>query len=306
MTSITVIIPTYGRPAALTKCLEGLAMQTRPANEVIVVTRRDDQESQDVVQASTVTPRLVFVETPGVLAAMAEGLLASTSDWVAFTDDDAVASPTWLSQIEQLSQNNGVVGVGGRDVLEDHGVPRPTTLTLHVGILGRSGRFVGNHHRGTGPVRSVAMLKGVNCAYDASFLGIPVGLFGQGAQAHFEVAVGLDLAKHGTLLYDPQLTVRHAPEDRLDGDRRQRPSKGSIADVASNAVLACGVQSVWLATCRTAYSLLIGDASVPGIVRFLVGIFHSDIRRRFLPSLCGTLRGFVRVLTGNGVSFVRR
>jgi glycosyltransferase involved in cell wall biosynthesis len=306
MTSITVIIPTYGRPAALTKCLEGLATQTRPADEVIVVTRRDDQESQDVVRASTVAARLVFVETPGVLAAMAEGLLASTSDWVAFTDDDAVASPPWLSQIEQLSQNNGVVGVGGRDVLEDHGVPRPTTLTLHVGILGRSGRFVGNHHRGTGPVRSVAMLKGVNGAYDARFLGIPVGLFGQGAQAHFEVAIGLDLAKHGTLLYDPQLTVRHAPDDRLDGDRRQRPSKGSIADVASNAVLACGVQSVWLATCRTAYSFVIGDASVPGIVRFLVGISHSDIRRRFLPSLFGTLRGFARALTGNGVSFVRR
>jgi hypothetical protein len=108
------------------------------------------------------------------------------------------------------------------------------------------------------------------------------------------------------LLYDPELTVRHAPEDRLDTDQRQRPSFAAIADVASNAVLACSVRSVWLATRRTTYSLLIGDASVPGILRFLIGITHSDIRRRFVPSVVGTLRGFVRVLTGNGVSFVRR
>jgi glycosyltransferase involved in cell wall biosynthesis len=306
MTTITVIIPTYRRPTALASCLAGLAAQTRPANEVIVVVRQGDLASQQVAIASDVNPRLVFVKSPGVLAAMAEGLLASTSEWVAFTDDDAVASPQWLSRIERLSETAGVVGVGGRDVLEDHGVPRPTTLTTDVGILRRSGRFVGNHHRGTGPVRSVAMLKGVNCAYDSSLLGIPIGLFGHGAQAHFEVAVGLDLAKHGTLLYDPELTVRHAPEDRLDGDQRQRPSRSSIADVASNAVLACGVQSRGLATQRTAYSLLLGDTSVPGVARFLVGITHSEIRRRFLPSMFGTLRGFLRLLTGGSVSFVRR
>ncbi len=306
MTTFSVIIPTYGRPEALAKCLSGLAFQTRPANEVIVVTRSDDLASQTVAKEAAVSARIVFVDATGVLAAMTKGFLASTSDWVAFTDDDAVASPTWLFDLEQLAKTSGAVGVGGRDVLEDEGVPRPTTLTTDVGNIGAFGRFVGNHHSGTGGVRSVSMLKGVNCAYDASLLGIPTGLYGQGAQAHFEIAIGLDLAKHGTLLYDPSVTVRHAPGGRLDSDQRVAPSRRSIADVASNAVLCCGVRSWSLAARRVLFSLTIGDASCPGVVRFVVGLANGEIRRRFLPSLFGSVRGLLRVVTRNGVAFFRR
>jgi hypothetical protein len=150
------------------------------------------------------------------------------------------------------------------------------------------------------------MLKGVNCAYDASVLGIPTGLYGSGAQAHFEVAIGLDLERRGLLLYDPSLVVRHSPADRLDADQRQLPSRRSIADVASNAVLACGVRSTTFACGRAIASLMLGDASVPGIGRVLIGIANSDIRRRFLPSIVGTLRGLLRVLSGRPVTFLRR
>ncbi len=306
MTTFSVIIATYGRPDLLKRCLEGLSQQLRPADEVIVVTRPDDTASHDVANGALVTTRLVDVATPGVVAAMAVGLRASTSDWVAFTDDDAIASPTWIGDLEQRSHGDGVIGVGGRDVLEDDGVERSTLLTSDVGRIAAFGRFTGNHHRGTGGARSVAMLKGVNCAYDASLLGIPTGLFGTGAQAHFEIAIGLDLEGQGTLIYDPSVTVRHAPGTRLDGDRRILPSRASIADVASNAVLACGVRSKWFAAQRSMFSLAIGDASCPGVARFLVGITKADIRRRYLPSLFGTLRGLLFVACGRGLRFIRR
>ena len=289
MTTFSVIIATYGRPDLLKRCLEGLSQQLRPADEVIVVTRPDDTASHDVANGALVTTRLVDVATPGVVAAMAVGLRASTSDWVAFTDDDAIASPTWIGDLEQRS-----------------GEERSTLLTSDVGRIAAFGRFTGNHHRGTGGARSVAMLKGVNCAYDASLLGIPTGLFGTGAQAHFEIAIGLDLEGQGTLIYDPSVTVRHAPGARLDGDRRILPSRASIADVASNAVLACGVRSKWFAAQRSMFSLAIGDASCPGVARFLVGITKADIRRRFLPSLFGTLRGLLFVACGRGLRFIRR
>jgi len=305
VTTFSVILATYGRPELLAKCLEGLRAQTRVPDEVIVVTRLHDVESQDVVKNSPLHPTVVHVEIPGVLAALAQGLSASTGNWVAFTDDDAVPSVQWLEGLERLAQQGGVVGVGGRDVLEDDGVVRPTSLTSEVGTIGAFGRFVGNHHCGDGGARHVSMLKGVNCAYDATFLGIPSGLYGEGAQAHFEIAIGLDLAKVGSLLYDPRVTVRHAPGTRRDGDQRVLPSRRSIADVASNAVLACSVRSWSFALRRTLYSIVVGDASCPGVLRVISSLTQADLRRRFIPSVYGSLRGLVRASLG-GVTFVRR
>ena len=304
--SFSVIVPTFERPDLLLRCLEGLAEQSDPPEEVLVVVRRSDLQSVAVARNHPMNPHVVEVDQPGVLAAMAAGLKASTSRWVAFTDDDAKASPTWIAQLRVAANEKNVVGVGGRDMLYDDGLPRPTTLTQEVGRIGPMGQLIGHHHRGTGPARAVEVLKGVNCAYDATYLGIPEGLVGTGAQAHFEVAIGLDLAKVGTLIYDPSIIVRHEPGDRSDDDRRHLPSKHAIADVATNAVLACTARSRFLAIRRVVFATIVGDRSCPGLIRCLVALGDGEIRRRLLPSLYGTLRGFFLIVAGRRVHFLRR
>ena len=305
--TFTVVIPSYFRPEALRSCLQGLAQQEVQPEAIFVVLRPEDRGALEALECVELSPpvRVLLVHEPGVLAAMAVGLRSSTTEWIAFTDDDAVPSRAWIASLK-AGVKPGIVGIGGRDCLVDNGMPRPTTLTESVGSIGGWGQLTGNHHRGTGTPRDVAMLKGVNCAYQASLLGIPKGLRGTGAQVHFEVAIGLDLARFGTLRYDPMITVTHEPRDRVGIDQRQAPSARAVSDVAANAVLAMTASGPGLAFRRALFSLCIGDASCPGVLRALVGLRDRDIRARVLPAMRGTLQAVWAVASGYRLEFIRR
>ena len=46
---MTVVVPTYRRPADLDRCLRALGALSRPADEVIVVSRAEDTPTQEVL-----------------------------------------------------------------------------------------------------------------------------------------------------------------------------------------------------------------------------------------------------------------
>ncbi len=220
--------------------------------------------------------RVVTVTEPGVLAAMCAGVVATTSDIVAFTDDDAQLTTTWAARVEELflrSDHNDVGGVGGRDIIYDGYIPTHG-VNDSVGVITYWVCVIGNHHCGTGPVRDVAMLKGVISAYRRCALGLPLDLHGSGAQAHFEVAVGRYAREHQwRLCYDPTLTVRHEPAVRVGDDQREAPSPDAVADSAYNLMraLPATVQSRrWL------YVHLVGDRASPGLVRWFVAVLQGD------------------------------
>jgi hypothetical protein len=236
---------------------------------------------------------------------MLAGARATTSDVVAFTDDDAEAPADWLAQIAAAFDASPLLGaLGGRDVLEDPaGTPREAVLTDDVGRLTWFGRHVGNHHRGTGPPRDVAFLKGVNSAYRREALALPTGLRGSGAQAHFEVAVGRYAAARGWhLRYDPALTVRHRPAPRQGIDQRDAPAREAVADAAYNLVVAIGGVRGLL---RVAYATALGDRGAPGIGRWVLAAVGGDreVLVRLAPSLRGTLAGGLAIVTGRGVTY---
>lgn len=303
---LTVVVPTYARPRDLERCLAAIAVQVEPPAATVCVVRRGDAASAAVVQASGFAAT-VEVDQPGVLAAMLAGLRATTTAWVAFTDDDAEPSPTWTAQLRAAAVD-GVVGVGGRDVLYDGEVARPTSLTTEVGRVHWSGRVTGNHHRGTGPARSVQVLKGVNAAYRADLLGLPTNLRGDGAQVHFEVAVGLAMATHGDLRYDPAITVLHRPSDRAGEDQRRAPSASAICDVAYNATFAMTAAGVIPAVRRAVRTLLVGDRSCPGLLRGTLAVLVRDheTAHRFGPSMAGTASALADTCRGRRVAFAYR
>src|SRR5256885_5258687 len=119
---IAVVVPTYRRPEHLRRCLEGLAGQTRPPEEIVVV-RRSDDEAARLVLSHCANTRLhaVSVSQSGVLAAMRAGVGRATGDIIAFIDDDAVPRPDWLDKIHGLLLDRSVGAVGGRDVLHPRG-----------------------------------------------------------------------------------------------------------------------------------------------------------------------------------------
>src|SRR3984885_4257867 len=99
---MTVIIPTYRRPADLDRCLRGVLEQQRAADQVLVTVRPDDHESLEVTQqwASRLPLEDVLVPIPGVVQALNLALDKVAGDIIAITDDDTFAVGDWLQRIE--------------------------------------------------------------------------------------------------------------------------------------------------------------------------------------------------------------
>jgi glycosyltransferase involved in cell wall biosynthesis len=290
MTTISLVIPSYRRPDGLRRVLRAAKSQVRPFDELIVGIRRGDDESRLV--ALDEGARVVEVDAPGVIAAMVAGARAATSLYVAFTDDDAVPPPEWSSRIlEHFHIDPGVTGVGGRDVLFDevdgHPQQRATSLTSDVGRFTWSGRLRGNHHRGTGDPLDVVVLKGVNSAYRRLDLAFPQFLRGDGAQAHFELAIGTRIrSRGGRLLYDPSLTVDHHPATRIGADQRGRPAARAVADSAYNLLRSTPAE---LQRRRYLYTKWVGDFAYPGALATLAALCLGRVRivRRWRPTQRG-------------------
>jgi hypothetical protein len=291
--TIAVVVPTYRRPEQLRRCLLGLERQHDRPTEVIVVMRNSDSDSGDVVRSfEHAFPGLqsATVNEVGVLAAMRRGVREARSGVIAFIDDDAVPPPDWISRIRAAFEPPDVGLVGGRDIVEgeDH-ADRPV-----VGLIGRWGRMIGNHHRGSGPPRFVDVLKGANMAVRREALALPLELRGSGAQVHWEVATSQWAAARGwRVLYDPAITVDHFPGIRHDVDQRDAAMGEAVFDAAFNYQLVLAGTRPALARRALFFGLLVGTTVSPGFARWCLAGVRREVMvsARFRPASRGRLAG---------------
>jgi glycosyltransferase involved in cell wall biosynthesis len=289
--AVDVVVPTLRRPDDLARCLQALLAQTVSAERIVVVVRADDDTSLAVLAAypdSAVVP--VTVEEPGVNAALRAGVAATTAEIVAFTDDDAVAPADWLERIVAAFADPGVGAVGGRDRIADQDEPAEVEVGVWRGL-----RAVGNHHIGSGSVRPVDFLKGVNMAYRRDVLALPRGthLRSIGAQPGFELVMGAVVGASGSrILYDPNLVVEHRPAPRV-GTGRGTVDAAAVSDDAAHHVLAAAVVGRWRAVGVASYLVAVGTNDTPGIVRAAVGFVRGE--SHLGARVAATARG---VLTG--------
>jgi GT2 family glycosyltransferase len=117
MVKISIIIPTYNRPARLASCLESLVQQSYPREnfEVIVV---DDGGSVDLepdIESvdTSLNIKLVRQKNTGPAGARNTGVANATGEFIAFLDDDCALSENWLPIITQYLQNDGSRMYGG-------------------------------------------------------------------------------------------------------------------------------------------------------------------------------------------------
>ena len=296
---VSVVVPSYRRPERLMECLDGIVASNHTPGEVIVVLRGDDRPSRHAVAARGDDTRIVTVERPGVLEAMACGARAAAGDVIVFFDDDAVPRPDWLGLILGHLARPGVGGAGGRDIVS------PADDLQRVGTAGRLtwwGGLRGAHHRVAGPPREVEVLKGANMAFRRDALALPVALLGEGAQAHFEVATCLWARNHGwRLVLDPGAEVEHLPGPRFDADRRHTPSRRATFNAAYNLTCAVMTMCPRRAFARLAFGVAIGDRGIPGIGRSLLAALTGDTTTalRVGHSVAGQLVAALHVLRGD-------
>jgi GT2 family glycosyltransferase len=114
-TSCTVVVCTRERPHHLRACLAALRRSNGTNFSVLVVDNAPRTEaSHDVAREFGVG--YVVEESPGLSRARNRGVKESTSEIVAFIDDDALAEPGWLQALVTEFANPAVAAVGGRVV----------------------------------------------------------------------------------------------------------------------------------------------------------------------------------------------
>jgi GT2 family glycosyltransferase len=113
----SVIVPSYNRPDTLARCLESLARQSFPPDqlEVIVI---DDGSPQPLSAPATLVPGgtpVVFVRqaNAGPAGARNRGLAEARGEFVVFIDDDCEADPRWLETMIRALRSHPGAAVGG-------------------------------------------------------------------------------------------------------------------------------------------------------------------------------------------------
>jgi glycosyltransferase involved in cell wall biosynthesis len=307
---LSVLVPTYRRPTYLVKCLRALEQQRRHPDQVIVVVRDCDAETQELLgQCSFRLPlELVVVNFPGQVCALNAGLDWVDGEIVAITDDDAAPYCDWLQRIEHHFQSDSTLaGVGGRDFIRDGHTYSNSPV---VGKIQWFGRQIGNHHRGVGAPRYVDVLKGANMSYRMDAIGalrFDTRLLGAGAQVHNDMAFSLQLRRRGwSLIYDPAVAVDHFCGDRFDDDGRVFKSQQAIMNKAHNETVAIlDYLPGWRRAVFLAWAIVIGHRGSPGFAQCLrLALLHNPAWASLVPVITGRLLG-VKTILRTGDSTIR-
>lgn len=119
---LAVCVPTYKRPAGLTRLLEGLQAQTfadAPPDLRVVVVDNDPQGSArstcDAVAGAIRFPLDYVIETQRGIAHARNALLDHVGDaeWLAFIDDDEVPAVNWLDELLRVQRDHEADVVAG-------------------------------------------------------------------------------------------------------------------------------------------------------------------------------------------------
>jgi glycosyltransferase involved in cell wall biosynthesis len=124
---ISVIIPTKDRPSALIACLRGLAAQNslELLSRVVVVDDYSREPYEGLVRRASAEYNLpvTYISNQGVAGAATarnEGAKYAKGDVLAFLDDDAVPTHSWLKAIAEGMLEHKSAAITGRILPLDH------------------------------------------------------------------------------------------------------------------------------------------------------------------------------------------
>ena len=117
MIEISVIIPTFGRPDALRRCLRALALSDFPNDqfEVVVVDDGSPRPLGSELAQFKNELNLVVIrqENAGAAAARNSGARQARGRYLAFTDDDCLPAPGWIRNLQAHLEAAPEAALGG-------------------------------------------------------------------------------------------------------------------------------------------------------------------------------------------------
>jgi GT2 family glycosyltransferase len=120
---ISVVVPTFQRNDLLARVLASLAPGVQSVDSALyeVVVTDDGRSSTAHSLVSQSYPWARWVEGPrrGPAANRNNGARHARGDWLAFIDDDCIASPGWLKGVLELVQKSDVDVIEGKTTIPD-------------------------------------------------------------------------------------------------------------------------------------------------------------------------------------------
>ena len=220
--SISVVVCSHDRLDYVRSCMDSLTRQTVGPEgfEIILVDSGSSPEiaaEMERMAGATPNARLIRLDASGVSLARNEGARAARGQYVAYIDDDAMAAPDWVEQIQTvLAEHDCRPAVLGGRVLPEWERPLPDWWPASLrGVLSII------EYEGAGEYRTEAVPAklepyGVNMVLrrDAmleigGFLE-ELGRLGLVLQSDEEVQLAWKLQDAGySAIYDSRVTVRH-------------------------------------------------------------------------------------------------
>jgi GT2 family glycosyltransferase len=113
----SVVIPTRNRPQAIENCLDALAAQTLPPGSFEVLVVDDGSEPALALDPARWTSKfelkLIRQNNTGPGGARNRGVAEARGEFLAFTDDDCLPTPTWLEKLVAALRANPQAMIGG-------------------------------------------------------------------------------------------------------------------------------------------------------------------------------------------------
>jgi GT2 family glycosyltransferase len=210
---ITVGVATCGRPDALERCLRGLAAQSAPPAEVIVVDQAPSEESRAVVEGSGVTTaRYVEQSRLGLSASRNLALAGATEAVLAVTDDDCVPDPAWLASVALALERSPTPGAVTGPVLPlGDGSADTFAISLRESAVAtdHSGRTIPwNVGSGGNFAARIPVLRGCG-GWDERLGAGSDGQAGEDAELFYRL-----LLSGAVIRYEPSAVIRHEWQTR--------------------------------------------------------------------------------------------
>ncbi|MFG2900424.1 glycosyltransferase family 2 protein [Streptomyces zaomyceticus] len=133
----SVVVATRERPEQLARALDSLLAQDHPDFELIVVDNAPRTSGTYDLVTGKYADRVRYVreDIPGLATAHNTGLAAAEGAVVAFTDDDVIADPRWLTALtEPFAADPGLGCVTGLILPARLGTPAQVLLESHGGF----------------------------------------------------------------------------------------------------------------------------------------------------------------------------
>ena len=297
----SVLIPSFGRPERLARCLRALGEQTVAPRQVVVVWQGDDEATRLVAERlRDVAPYqldVIHSDQVSVVAAENGALAAATGQIVLLIEDDAVPPNDWVARHVAHYADPRIGAVGGpADNHRPDGAPFPRRAAEPVGRLTWYGRAIGNLYDHddrwrTRPPREVDHLVGNNM----SLRRVAFDRFEAGLRPYwqmFELDACLQVKARGyRVVCDFANVVAHHPTNLAyaggrDGDLQIKVYHAAYNQAFVLAKHSPGALRVW----RALYVVLVGSTGAPGLLASLVAVGRYGHPGRELRILARTWR----------------